>query len=137
MPIPESTRKILIVDDTPDGREPLARLLRMSGYQVDCAGDGIEALRTLQQQPADLVLLDLMMPGMSGLQVLERMRADARWRATPVIMFSASATDASRTQKLAALGVSDYLQKAQVPFDELLERVEKALSQAAGSSMRQ
>ena len=112
--------KILLVDDTADGREPLAMLLRMSGYDVQCASSGLEALDSLDRDGADLVILDLMMPGLSGTETLERMRA-TKWPALPVMVLSASGHDDREAKKLHDLGVEHYLQKTTVGFADLLK----------------
>ena len=122
----ETKARILLVDDTADGREPLAILLRMSGYDVRCASSGFEALDSLDHDGAELVILDLMMPGLSGTETLERMRA-SKWPALPVMVLSASGHDDHEAEKLRRLGVEHYVQKTTVPFPELLKIVDGLL----------
>lgn len=105
--------RLLVVDDTPDNREVLARLFRATGFQVETAPDGPSALRRLAEQSFDAVLLDVMMPGVSGLEVLDEIRRT--WSATqlPVIM----ATALNRSEDIVgalARGATDYVTK---PFD--------------------
>jgi two-component system, NtrC family, response regulator AtoC len=118
---------VLVVDDEEQVRTFLAELLGSSGYQVRCAASGSQALEMLSGGSFDVVLLDVMMPEMSGLDVLKRYRASGG--GAPVIVLSAlsGADDAMRAMKL---GASDYLSK---PFggDEL----EDALSRALGNRL--
>jgi DNA-binding response OmpR family regulator len=85
-------RRVLVVEDEPMVAEVVERYLRRDGYEVKMAGDGLEALRLFQGWVPDLVILDLMLPQMDGLEVCRRMRAASE---TPIIMLTARAT--SRT----------------------------------------
>jgi serine phosphatase RsbU (regulator of sigma subunit) len=115
---------ILVVDDNADNRDVLTRRLRRLGYaEVDTAADGHEALaaisgKSAQGTPYDTVLLDVMMPGLTGVQVLERLAADALLAQTPVIMISA-ATEIETVVRCIELGAEDYLPK---PFNPTLLR---------------
>ena len=82
---------LLIVDDNEDNLDMLARRLRRKGYAVRCASSGAQALAQLQTEAADLVILDVMMPGMSGLEVVERIRKQPRLQSLPIIMATAKA----------------------------------------------
>jgi two-component system, cell cycle response regulator len=112
---------ILIVDDEPLGRETLTALLEPQGYQLRFAGSGSDALALAAAQPPDLILLDVMMPGMDGFEVCRRLRADALLREVPVIMLTALDDRVSRLQGIEA-GADDFISK---PFDrvELRARV--------------
>jgi CheY-like chemotaxis protein len=112
---------ILIVDDEPYGRETLAALLQQQDYQLVFAGDGDEALSLAASEPPDLVLLDVMMPGMDGFEVCQRLRADPLLREVPVIMLTALDDRCARLQGFEA-GADDFVIK---PFDlvELRGRV--------------
>jgi DNA-binding response OmpR family regulator len=83
-------RRVLVVDDDRALRHAIASLLQAAGYRTDQAGDGPQALEQLQRQPVDLVLLDIGLPGMSGLEVLARARAAAS--APRVVMMTADDT---------------------------------------------
>jgi len=110
---------LLIVDDNEDNRYTLMRRLQREGYtNLASANDGKLALDLLQSQPFDLVLLDVMMPGLNGYEVLERMRADARLRHIPVIMISAL-DEIDSVIRCIELGAEDYLSK---PFNPTLLR---------------
>jgi len=110
---------ILVVDDNEDNRYTLTRRLQREGYtHLAEAVDGTAALARLAEREFDLVLLDIMMPGMSGHEVLETMKADARLRGVPVIVVSAL-DDMDSVVRAIALGAEDYLPK---PFNATLLR---------------
>src|SRR5262245_24321754 len=93
---------ILIVDDEPLGRETLAALLHAQGYQLLFACNGQEALTQAATQPPDLVLLDVMMPGMDGFEVCQCLRANPLLREVPVIMLTALDDREARLQGFEA-----------------------------------
>ena len=112
---------ILVVDDNPLNVEPLCDLLAAMGYRVDQALDGPTALRISRDRSPDLVLLDIMMPYVSGLDVLARLRELPNRRSTPVIMLTAKGQDGDRTRALE-LGATDFLTKPFSP-NKLLARI--------------
>jgi two-component system, OmpR family, response regulator MprA len=120
--------KILVVDDERAVRESLRRALELEGYRVELAEDGEEALQRLGTAPPDAAILDVLMPGIDGLEVCRRLRADGN--ALPVLMLTARAEVDSRVAGLDA-GADDYLPK---PFAlaELLARL-RALLRRAGN----
>src|SRR5512144_2365469 len=113
--------RILVVDDEADIGALLVMALGRAGYEVATAGDGLEALAAVAASPPDLVILDVRMPRLDGLETLKRLRADAATAPVPVIMLTTRAEAADRLEGLAH-GADDYLAK---PFDlaEVLERV--------------
>ena len=115
------TSKILIVDDEHANQFLLEGLLTANGYTTWIASDGEECLRKLSGELPDLILLDIMMPHMSGIQVLEKMMEHPRWREIPVIMVTAK-TSTHDIQEALGKGAIDYIRK---PFEEteLLARV--------------
>jgi two-component system, OmpR family, response regulator MprA len=115
--------RLLVVDDDPAVREAFALVLDLNGFEVDAAGDGREAIRTLAVAPPDAVILDVLMPGLDGLEVCRRMRAIGD--RTPVLMLTARAEVAERVAGLEA-GADDYLAK---PFarEELVARLRALL----------
>ncbi|EHN09507.1 two component transcriptional regulator winged helix family [Patulibacter medicamentivorans] len=123
---------VLVVDDEPAVRTALQRVLHHEGYEVLLAADGIEALQQHASAPADVLLLDVMMPGCDGLEVCRRLRAAGDH--TPVLMLTARDQVGDRVDGLDA-GADDYLPK---PFelDELLARLRALLrrSQWEGES---
>jgi class 3 adenylate cyclase len=110
--------RILVVDDNASNRDLLARRLQRQGHTILQAEDGASALAMVDAEALDLVLLDLMMPGISGYEVLNRLKADPRHRDLPVIMISALSELASVVRCIEA-GADDYLAK---PFDPTLLR---------------
>jgi DNA-binding response OmpR family regulator len=115
------TATILIVDDNPVGRNTLEMLLLSPDYQFDFAGDGPTALAKAAELRPDLILLDVMMPGMDGFELCRRLRADASLAEIPVVMVTALDDRDSRLAGIEA-GADDFIVK---PFDqaELLARV--------------
>jgi DNA-binding response OmpR family regulator len=117
-----SGETILIVDDEPTIVEVVGLYLQREGYRVVTAADGAAALSLVEQQRPDLVVLDLMLPGLSGLEVTKRLRASG---ALPIIMLTARGEEADRVVGLE-LGADDYVTK---PFSarELVARVKAVL----------
>jgi DNA-binding response OmpR family regulator len=114
--------KVLVVDDEPNIREVVGLYLRRDGHAVVSAGDGDEALRLYRQTQPDLVVLDLMLPGLSGLEVCRRLQVSRR---VPLIMLTAKGEEEDRIVGLG-VGADDYVIK---PFSprELAARVEAVL----------
>ena len=101
---------LLIVDDDADNCELLARRLKQHGHTTHTALSGPEALTLVSNQPIDLILLDMMMPGMDGQEVLKRLKEDPKQRHIPVLMFSA-VDDLESVVRCIELGAEDYLPK--------------------------
>jgi DNA-binding response OmpR family regulator len=111
--------RLLVVEDYAPLRESLARGLRDAGYAVDATGDGTEGLWFAENHPYDVILLDLMLPGTGGLEILKKLRQTGN--TTHVLVLTAKDTIADRVAGLD-LGADDYLVKP-FAFDELLARV--------------
>jgi DNA-binding response OmpR family regulator len=118
-----SKATILIVDDDAHIRQSLTYFLQKAGYSVTATGDPQEALQCLQAGPFDLIFLDLKMPGMDGITLLERIRA--AYPDTPVFMLTGHAALSSAIEAMRR-GASDYFVKPVQP-QEILERVEQVL----------
>jgi DNA-binding response OmpR family regulator len=120
------TAQILVAEDQADIRDLIALNLRHAGYRVNPVADGRAALASQAEQASDLLILDLMMPGLDGLEVCKALRA--KGRATPILMLTAKSTELDRVLGLE-LGADDYLTK---PFSmaELLARVKALLRRA-------
>jgi two-component system alkaline phosphatase synthesis response regulator PhoP len=124
-------KRILLVEDDRFLRRACEASLRQRGFTVLTAADGEEGLRRAREEAPDLVLLDLLMPRLGGVEVLRALRADERTRAMPVLILSNS----SREQDVAEierLGVSGYLVKANLSLQALAERVTALLADARG-----
>lgn len=117
--------KILVVEDEERIRQFLQRGLTFEGYRVDAAADGQEALDLARDEPPDLVLLDIMLPGMDGVEVCRRIRSASE---VPILMLTAKEAIEDRVAGLDA-GADDYLVKP-FAFDELLARVRALLRRA-------
>lgn len=128
----QPNRHILIVEDERDLAELLAFNLRKAGYETTTAHDGRQALKALAERKPDLILLDLMLPELSGTEVAGRVRTNAATAATPIIMLTAKGEEVDQLVGLA-VGADDYVTK---PFSTkvLLARVEAVLRRASGAA---
>jgi two-component system alkaline phosphatase synthesis response regulator PhoP len=120
-------KRILIVDDEPNIRNLVTAYLRAENYLVDCAGDGLEALRLFRDYQPDLVILDILLPGMDGLELLDIIRCESD---VYVLMLTAKSEEYDRVLGLTT-GADDYLTK---PFSprELVARVQAILRRGRG-----
>ncbi|MFC5302808.1 response regulator [Azospira restricta] len=105
-----SAKHVLVADDDPRNRKLIETLLRAEGYAVHSVDSGQDALAAVAAAVPDLILLDLMMPGMDGFEVVRRLAADAATRNIPIVMVTALDDDASRA-RLAAAGIRDVINK--------------------------
>ena len=121
--------RILAIDDEPDLLELVRVGLTQAGYVVETASTGSEALASLRRAPADLILLDVMLPDISGTELCSRIRADQRLASVPIIMLTAKSEEIDRVVGLE-VGADDYVTK---PFDlrELLARIKAVLRRLA------
>ncbi len=127
----EGKQRILVVDDEPQLTRVLRRSLMAKGYDVRVAGDGEFALQTFHDWPPDLVITDLAMPNISGLELCRRLRATSE---VPIIVLSVRGEEQTKVQALDA-GADDYVTK---PFgmDELLARIRAALRRQPATDSR-
>ena len=123
--------KILVVDDEQPGRESLRRSLRFNGYDVLTASDGLEAVEAVRSENPELLILDVMMPNMDGLEVCRTLRSEGWDR--PILVLTARDGVSDRVAGLDA-GADDYLPK---PFalEELLARVRSLVRRASADSI--
>jgi CheY-like chemotaxis protein len=117
---------ILIVDDNLDLCRPMAALLKHRGYDSQYATSGEDALSKIAAHKPDLVILDVMMPDMDGLEVLRRIKSESRTQQIPVVMFSAVTDPEFRTHAIGK-GAVDYWIKAGVDFGELHGKIARIL----------
>jgi CheY-like chemotaxis protein len=122
--------KILIVEDDTITRRNLSVLLRDEGYDVDQAGDGVQALEILAGQPFDLVLSDIVMPRMDGLKLLQQLQFMAP--KTPVMIMTSYVSDSLST---VPAGAAEFIRKPFV-LDDLLFKVQRALDKTVHASTR-
>ncbi len=140
LPKESMSAHILVVDDEPDISALVAYHLARESYRVRTAGDGIEALRAVETQLPDLIVLDLMLPGMSGLDVLRELRRRPEAQEIPVILLTARREEEDRIAGLK-LGADDYVAKPFSPrelvlrVDAVLRRVRQAPPAALGGKV--
>lgn len=118
--------RILCVDDEPEMVELLRLILGSRGYEIIGVRSGQEALETLERESVDLILLDLMMPGMDGWEVVRRLRANEATASIPVIVVTAKSQQVDRVLGLRIVKVDDYIAKPFTPR-ELLDAVQRVL----------
>jgi CheY-like chemotaxis protein len=126
-PATDAAGIILVVDDNDLNRDLLGRRLLQLGHQVDQAGDGDTALRMMRRRPYDLLLLDIVMPGLDGYQVLERLQGDPELGTVPVLVISAL-TEMDSVARCIKLGAVDFLPKNVDPV-VLHARVSRSIQQ--------
>lgn len=121
--------RVLVVDDDDAVRGVLQLILRRSGYDASAASNGLEALAAMRAGGADLILLDVEMPGMNGLEFCEQLRAEPSWRKIPVIMMTGRPVQGV-PEKVAQAGATEFVSK---PFERaaLLEKIKASLASAA------
>ena len=125
-----SKEKILVVDDEEDILELVRYNLAREGYTVVCAASGEAALKTAASDPVDLIILDLMLPGIDGLEVARRLRQNSGTKETPIVMLTAKGEEADIVTGLE-LGADDYVTK---PFSPriLIARVKAVIRRRSG-----
>jgi DNA-binding response OmpR family regulator len=118
--------KILVVDDSSVNNFLLENVLEEKGYTLQVAYNGKEALHFIENDPPDLVLLDIMMPGIDGYEILQKMNASSKTSGIPVIMVTSKSEESDRTKALE-IGAVDYVMKP-IDIEELLEKVEDVIN---------
>jgi DNA-binding response OmpR family regulator len=120
------TRHVLIAEDDDHMREALQEMLREAGYRVITAEDGLEALDWLARVPVDLVIVDILMPGLGGPELIRRIRESSQWAAVPIMVLSGYA-DLTRYRDLPV----DDIQLKPFKLSEFLEKVQKLIGSRA------
>jgi len=118
--------KILIVDDDIILRQMYEERLKAEGYEVSSATDGGEALKVAKEKPQNLILLDIMMPKINGLDVLKMLKADEDTKKVPIILLTALIQDVDK-QKGLAFGADDYIVKSETMPGEVIEKIKRVL----------
>ncbi|OGO32508.1 MAG: hypothetical protein A2Z29_06825 [Chloroflexi bacterium RBG_16_56_11] len=119
-------KKILIIEDDPAISRLVDYSLKHEGYEVATASNGLEGIRKAHYETPDLVILDVMLPGMDGFEICHRLRSDAATEKLPILMFSAKAQEIDKATGIK-VGADDYLPKPAAPA-EIINRVGKLLA---------
>lgn len=122
-----SKAKILCIEDDPDMIDYIKLILGKAGYIVVGANGGAEGLEAMRRESPDLILLDLMMPGMDGADVLLHKKEDDTIRDIPVIALTALDSPFDQVMWLARTDLQDFIVKSKLPRRELVARIERAL----------
>ncbi len=123
-----SQSRILVVDDDPDALDLAVAMIEDSGYEIETAKSGSEALDAIARQRPDAIILDLMLPGMDGFEVVHRMSLNPEWRSIPVILLTAR--DLSHEERRALdIGTARIIQKGNVSRDELLAELKTVIGE--------
>lgn len=128
-------KKILIVDDEEILRKIYSDRLTFEGFTVETARDGEEALAKIRTSPPDLILLDILMPKLNGLQVLEQLNTEPALKKIPVIVLSNVAND-ENIKKALTLGAKDYLLKTNFSPNEIINKIKILIDSTAEKSYR-
>jgi len=115
-------KKILIVDDENMILEPLSEKFKDEGFEVETASDGEEGLKKALEFIPDLILLDVVMPRMNGLQMLEKLRAEEKGKNIKVIVFT-NVNEVEKVEDAAKSGASEYLVKVEWSLEDLVKKV--------------
>jgi two-component system sensor histidine kinase and response regulator WspE len=116
----------LVVDDSPLTRELICSLLEAVGYQIANAADGQEALEKLAREPVDMVVTDLEMPRMDGLELTRRLKSHATYRGLPVVIITTRGSEADRRRGMEA-GADGYIAKGDLVRQDLVDVVARLL----------
>ena len=122
----EKQIKILVAEDSITSRMLLRNILETAGFQVKTAVDGLEAFQILQNDPFDLVVTDVEMPGMNGFELTSKIRMDARFMAIPVVLVTALSSDWDRQRGLEA-GANAYIVKSNFEQSNLVETIQRLI----------
>jgi len=125
-------QKILIVEDDPATVRLLQYTLNQEGYKVLSAPNGLRGVRMAQQEKPDLIILDVMLPGVDGFEICHRLRRDCQTARIPILMFSAKAQEIDRSTGLK-VGADEYITKPADP-SVVVNRVRVLLAQKAEST---
>lgn len=121
------SKRILVMEDDPASQRLTKYILEHNGYEVRTASNGLEGLRKVQEEEYDLIILDVMLPGIDGFEICYHLRTNPRTTKLPILMLSAKARDADKDTAFK-VGVDDYITKPVSPA-EILKKVENLLIQ--------
>lgn len=121
------SKKVLIIEDDEFLRAIAAKKIQGDGYEVAVAADGPSAVPTAETEKPDLILLDLLLPGLSGFDVLAKIRSLEAFKTTPVLIFS-NLGEQDDIAKAKSLGATDFLVKANFTLEEVSSKIKSYLS---------
>jgi len=128
-------KKILIIEDDPATQRLVDYSLRQEGYEVITASNGLDGIRKALGESPDLVILDVMLPGMDGFEICYRLRSEPATKKLPILMFSAKAQEIDKDTGIK-VGADEYLTKPSPPA-EIVSRVAKLLAAKKGTTATQ
>lgn len=124
----DTSKALLVVEDAPEVRQMLDQILRLNGYEVTTAQNGIEALAAIQKQRPELIVTDILMPKMDGFSLIYRLRTDSKTRNIPVVFLTATYVSQEDKDFATTIGATGFLQKP-VDTQDLLEMIVELLNQ--------
>lgn len=122
-----ASKNILIIEDDEFLRSLAAKRLEKDGYEVKAAADGDSGLKMATESAPDIILLDLLLPGMGGYEVLEKLRGESGTKTVPIIVFS-NLGQKEDVEKAKELGANDFLIKANFTLDDVVEKIKQYIS---------
>jgi DNA-binding response OmpR family regulator len=124
---------ILVVDDEPDLRKLVTKIMEARGHRVVSASDGLEAIETAMREPPDVIILDLNLPRVDGFEVCRRLKSEDGTRGIPVVMLTASYISVDDAEKGIGVGADEYVVK---PFlrEVLVHNVERLIAERKASA---
>jgi len=122
------TPKVLLVEDDPMIIRLYDRKFKLEGYKLTKAFNGFDGLEALKKEQPDIILLDIMMPKMSGLEMLKIVKDDPQYKNLPVVMLTNLGDRAEDVEKCKELGAEDYWVKANMKLEEITERINAILT---------
>jgi DNA-binding response OmpR family regulator len=120
--VPQNTKKIVLADDEKFIAKAYSEGLNRAGFQVITANDGITALEEIKKNKPDMVLLDLIMPGMTGFEVLKSVKEDGELKKTPVFILS-NLSQKTDQEEANSLGAEEFIVKSDISLEELVNKV--------------
>jgi two-component system alkaline phosphatase synthesis response regulator PhoP len=114
---------VLLVEDDPMVVKMYERKFKLEGFKLNMAFNGFEGMEALKKERPNIILLDIMMPKMSGLEMLQLVKADPQYKDLPVVMLTNLGDRAEDVQKCKELGAEDYWVKANIRLEEIIERI--------------
>lgn len=123
---PKKPKRILLIEDEEVFVEIFGKKLEAEGYEVSSALNGAWGIKTALEQKFDLIILDMVMPAMSGLEVVEKLKANEETKNTPIVVFSAS-VDADTQKQVEGMGITAFFLKTQLTPSDLVKKIDKIL----------